>query len=83
MLPELRDQLTLVGPSGGDTGMLLLERASDGHIVLWINLGHFTNPTFTFRLTEADRHEALRAFDLRTVVIAATLLLHFRFVFAM
>ena len=74
VLPELRDQLTLVGPSGGDTGMLLLERASDGHIVLWINLGHFTNPTFTFRLTEADRHEALRAFDLRTVVIAATLL---------
>ncbi len=74
VLPELRDQLTLVGPNGGDTGMLQLQRASDRHIILCITLGHFTHLAFTFRPKEADRIEALRAFDLRSVVIAGMLL---------
>ena len=74
VLPELEDQVVLVGPNGGHTGMLLLQRASDGHITLCINFGHFTNAPFTFRLPKDDRTEALRALDLRSVVIAAMLL---------
>ena len=74
LLPELQDEVTLVGPKGGNTGMLLLKRASDGRIILCINLGHFTHSTFTFRLEEADRIEARRAFNLRSVVTAGMLL---------
>jgi hypothetical protein len=42
VLPELQDGLTLVGPKGCRTGMLLTERACDDHVTLHINLGHYT-----------------------------------------
>ena len=32
VLPELQDGLTLVGPKGGRTDMLLTERAGDDHV---------------------------------------------------